>query len=121
MTDGAIHEVSRAVGGLQSDIKSMAQSIENLNRIWGERERDASKQRRAVHDKLDETRNDVTKLTACVARLASEIAEIKPAVNEFKAARQRQIGAQRMGKMVWMAFIAIAGAIGGAIVHFFGR
>jgi outer membrane murein-binding lipoprotein Lpp len=121
VTDGAIHEVSRAVGSLQSDIKSMASSIETLNRTWSVRERDASSQRRAVHDKLDETRNDVTKLTACVERLASEVADLKPAVAEFKAARQRQVGAQRMGKMVWVAFLGIAGAIGGAVVHFFGR
>ena len=117
MSDGAIHEMSRAVGALQSDVKGMKESLEGLNKTWGERERNASKQRGAMHDKLDEVRADVTRLSADVVNLSKDVAVIKPAIETFRSARERQLGAQRMGKMVWLAFIGIAGAVGGAIMQ----
>ena len=119
MSDGAIHEMSRAVGALQSDVRGMKESLENLNRVWGERERDATQGRSVIHGKLDGVRVDMARLTAEVENLSTDVNEIKPAIAEFKGARQRQLGAQRMGKMIWVAFIGIAGVAGGAIVHFF--
>lgn len=117
MSDGAIHEMSRVVGSLQADVRSLKESIETLNKTWSERERGASKQRSFIHEKLDEVRVDVTRLTAEVLNLSKDVTIIKPAIEIFKSARERQLGAQRMGKLVWMAFIGIAGAVGGAIVQ----
>src|SRR6266700_3233224 len=118
MSDGAIHEMSRAVGSLQSDVRGLKESVETLNRTWGDRERGASKQRGVIHEKLEEVRDDVTRLAAEVLNLAKDVAIIKPAIEVFRSARERQLGAQRMGKLIWLAFIGIAGAVGGAVVQF---
>lgn len=117
MSDGAIHEMSRVVGALQADVNGMRQSIESLNRVWGDREIGAQQGRRIVHDKLDGLRIDVTRLAAEVVNLSKDVAIVKPAIEVFRSARERQLGAQRMGKLIWLAFIGIAGAVGGAIVQ----
>lgn len=117
MSDGAIHEMSRAVGSLQADVRGLRESVDTLNKTWGDRERDASRQRGVIHEKLDGVCLDVTRLAAEVVNLSKDVTIIKPAIELFKSARERQLGAQRMGKLVWMAFIGIAGAVGGAIVQ----
>lgn len=117
MSDGAIHEMSRVVGALQADVRSLKETVDTLNKTWGDRERGASQQRGVIHDKLDEVRVDVTRLAAEVVNLSKDVAVIKPAIETFRSARERQLGAQRMGKLIWLAFIGIAGAVGGAIVQ----
>lgn len=117
MSDGAIHEMSRVVGALQADVRSLKETVDTLNKTWGDRERGASQQRGVIHDKLDEVRVDVTRLAAEVVNLSRDVAVIKPAIETFRSARERQLGAQRMGKLIWLAFIGIAGAVGGAIVQ----
>src|SRR6266516_4137119 len=118
MSDGAIHEMSRAVGSLQADVRGMKEALDNLNRVWGERERYATEVRATIHGKLEEVRVDVVRLAAEVENLATDVAVIKPAIEVFRSARERQLGAQRMGKLIWLAFIGIAGAVGGAVVQF---
>jgi outer membrane murein-binding lipoprotein Lpp len=118
MTGGEIHQMSAAIGGLQADVRSLKASIDNLNRIWGEREESATAGRRIVHDKVDSLRTDFTRLSAEVENVSSDLVEIKPAIEVFKTARERQIGAQRMGKLIWMAFIALAGIACAAIADF---
>jgi hypothetical protein len=61
---------------------------------------------------------DVIRLTGEVANVSEDLAAIKPAIDAFKTARDRQDGAQWMGKLIWVAFIGIAGVIGGVIVEF---
>jgi prefoldin subunit 5 len=117
MIDGTIHQVSAAVGALQADVKSLGRIIENLNKTWGERERDAQRDRRELHDKFDTVSKEVTLIAAEVENVSKDLGEIKPAIEVFKSARERQLGAQWMGKLVWMAFIGIAGAVGAAIVQ----
>lgn len=111
MTGGEIHQVSADIGGLKK-------SVEILTSTWQQQEQSATEGRRQLHAKFDEIRNDVTKLTGRVDQMASTLCEIKPAIDVFKSARERQLGAQWMGKLIWVAFIGIAGAIGGVIVEF---
>jgi prefoldin subunit 5 len=112
MPDGGIHEMSSAVGALQADVRSLKESIENLNRTWGQREEAATAGRRDVHEKIDSLHIDVTRLSGEIENVASELAEIKPAINEFKDSRQRAIGARALGGRVWGAMLIAAGFSG---------
>ena len=81
MSDGAIHEMSRVVGGLQASVGSLQASIENLNKTWGERERDATAGRRILHSKFDELRDDVTRLSAELENVSKDITIIRPSID----------------------------------------
>jgi outer membrane murein-binding lipoprotein Lpp len=111
MADGVIHQVSAEIGGLKA-------AVEMMTTTWQAQEKSASDGRRSLHDKFDELSKDVIRLTAQVENVSKDLAIIKPAIDEFKAARDRQDGAQRMGKLIWVAFIGVAGAAGGMVVEF---
>lgn len=115
MNDGAIHQMSAAIGGLQADVKNLKDSIDNLNQIWGLREESATAGRRVVHEKVDLLRKDFTHLSAEVENVSMKLTEIEPAISEFKDARQRLIGARHLGKFLWGAFLSAAGAMGYAL------
>lgn len=120
MTDGAIHQMSAAVGGLQSDVKGLKESIDNLNRVWGHREEVATDGRRVIHEKLDSLRTDVTRLSAEVENVSNDFVEIQPAINEFKNQRQQQIGARKLGGYLWSAMLVAAGLMGWGIHEIIG-
>jgi hypothetical protein len=111
MTDGAIHQVSAEIGGLKA-------AVEMMTTTWQAQEKSATEGRRALHDKFDALSKDVIRLTGEVANVSEDLAAIKPAIDAFKTARDRQDGAQWMGKLIWVAFIGIAGVVGGFIVEF---
>jgi outer membrane murein-binding lipoprotein Lpp len=111
MTDGAIHQVSAEIGGLKA-------SVDMMTTTWQAQEKSASEGRRALHDKFDELSKDVIRLAGEMENVSKDLATIKPAIDAFKTARDRQDGAQRMGKLIWVAFIGIAGAAGGIVVEF---
>lgn len=110
MTGGEIHQVSAELGALRK-------AVEMMTDIWQAQEKSASDGRRALHDKFDAVSRDVIRLTAEVENVSKDLGVIKPAIDAFKTARDRQDGAQRMGKLIWVAFIGIAGTIGGVIVE----
>jgi outer membrane murein-binding lipoprotein Lpp len=111
MTDGAIHQVSAEIGGLKA-------AVEMMTTTWQAQEKSASDGRRALHEKFDELSKDVIRLTGEMENVSKDLAAIKPAIDTFRTARDRQDGAQRMGKLIWVAFIGIAGAAGGIVVEF---
>jgi len=121
MTDGAIHQMSSAIGGLQADVRSLKDSIDSLNRVWGEREVAADAGRHTLHDKVDMLGTEVALLSAEVENVSNDLTKIKPAIDVFKAASDRQAGAQWMGKLIWFAFIGIAGGATTAVIEFFRR
>lgn len=110
MTEGAIHQVSADIGGLKK-------SVEILTTTWQQQEQSATEGRRQLHSKFDEIKTEVTKLAGRVDEMSRDISEIKPAIDVFKSARERQLGAQWMGKLIWLAFIGIAGAVGAALTE----
>jgi outer membrane murein-binding lipoprotein Lpp len=112
MTNGVIHQVSAEIGGLKA-------AVEMMTTTWQAQEKSASEGRRSLHDKFEQVSRDVIRLTAEVENVSKDLAMIKPAIDAFKTARDRQDGAQRMGKLIWVAFIGIAGAAGGVVVEFF--
>lgn len=110
MTEGAIHQVSAEIGGLKA-------AVEMMTTTWQAQEKSATEGRRSLHDKIEQVSRDVIRLTAEVENVSKDLMVIKPAIDAFKTARDRQEGAQRMGKMIWVAFIGIAGAVGGLVVE----
>jgi ElaB/YqjD/DUF883 family membrane-anchored ribosome-binding protein len=110
MTDGEIHQVSSELGSLKT-------AVEMMTDTWKAQELSASEGRRSLHAKFDDVRNEVTKLAGRVDEMSRDITEIKPAIEVFKSARERQLGAQWMGKLIWVAFIGIAGAAGAFIAQ----
>lgn len=111
MTGGEIHQVSAELGSLKT-------AVEMMTDTWKAQEQSASEGRRLLHTKFDDVRNEVTKLTSRVDEMSRDITEIKPAIEVFKSARERQLGAQWMGKLIWVAFIGLAGVAGGMIAKF---
>jgi hypothetical protein len=111
MADGAIHQVSAEIGGLKA-------AVEMMTTTWQAQEKSATDGRRALHDKFEALSKDVIRLTAEVENVSKELGVIKPSIDSFKTARDRQDGAQRMGKLIWVAFVGLAGAAGGVIVEF---
>ena len=112
MTDAAIHQMSADIGGLKADVRNMRDSIENLNRMWGQREEAATSGRRIIHDKLDAVGREVYELSAEVENVSNDLVEIKPAIEEFKNQRQRTLGARGLGVRLWAAMVASAAVFG---------
>jgi hypothetical protein len=105
MNDGAIHQVSAEIGGLKA-------AVEMMTTTWQAQEKSATDGRRSLHDKFDLLSKDVIRLTAEVENVSKDLAIIKPSIDAFRSARDQQIGAQRLGKLLWAAFLAAAGAAG---------
>lgn len=107
-----IDAYSRALGSLESSVKAVTDTVASMTRAWAEQERNASDGRRVIHKKLDEVKNDLALLTGRVNTMGERLAEISPAIDEFQNQRQRQIGARSLGKYLWSAMLAAAGAFG---------
>lgn len=88
-----------------------------MTTTWQAQEKSASEGRRSLHDKFEKVSQDVIRLTAEVENVSKDLAIIKPAIDTFKSARDRQDGAQWMGKLIWVAFIGLAGAAGAVIAE----
>lgn len=108
MTEG-VHEMSRAIGGLEASVKSLTDT-------WQRQDRDATEGRRALHKKVDELKSQQAILTQKVddqtKKLAEELAEVKPAIKRFEAQRQRVEGARSAVKVMWIAAVAFATGLG---------
>lgn len=104
MTEG-VHEMSRAIGGLEASVKSLTDT-------WQRQDRDATEGRRALHKKVDELKSQQTVLTQQVAQQAKELAEVAPAIARFEAQRQRVEGARSAVKVVWLGVVAFATGLG---------
>jgi uncharacterized protein YoxC len=114
MNGPEVHDFSRALGSLEA-------SVTNLTRTCAQQEQTASDGRRALHLKMDDIKEDLSKLTSRVDGMAKEMSEVSPAVEEFKQQRERAIGALNFGKWMWGAMIAAAGLAGWTIrdwLHF---
>jgi len=73
MSDTPIHDMSRAVGALESSVKT-------LTATWARQDAQATEGRRLLHGKVDELRTQQAILTGQVAQQTQELAEVKPAL-----------------------------------------
>lgn len=104
MTDN-IHEMSRAIGSLESSVKT-------LTTTWAEQDREASEGRRILYGKVDELKSQQGTLTSRLAQLTDEFAEIKPAIRRFEIQRQRAEGASSLRKLIWTGIVTFAAGLG---------
>ena len=109
--DGAVHEMSRAIGSLEASVRS-------LNERWEERERSAAEGRRVLHAKFDALRDNVSDLASEVSGVTEKLASIEPEIKTFEEARLQAIGAQKLGKWIWWVLLGVAGAAGSMITWF---
>ena len=103
-----INAFSRAIGDLEATVR-------NMTATWTQQESNASAGRRVLHEKMDSIKKDVAELKGRVDNVASALAEIEPAVKEFKIQRERAIGARNFGRWIWGGMLTAAGGAGWAI------
>src|ERR1700726_2929181 len=100
-----VHEMSRAIGSLESSVKTLTET-------WQRQDREATEGRRALHKKVDDLTSQQHALTATVEQQTRELAEIKPAIQRFEAQRLREQGQRSLVKVIWAAFVAFAAGLG---------
>jgi hypothetical protein len=109
-TEGALREMSRSIGGLESTVKTLVST-------WQSQEVTASQGRRDLHQKFEVLRNDVHSLAGQIAGALKDIADIKPSVHAFENAKEQAIGAQKLGKIIWGALFFMGGGVGWMIAN----
>lgn len=118
MTDdvqGALRDMARAIGGLESTVKT-------LTVTWQQQEQSASNGRRDLHQKVDQLRSDVsakvdgmrTDMTAMGAQLATaikDIAEMKPVVEAVETVKVQATGVRNFTRWLWGVWAAVGGGV----------
>lgn len=89
-------EMARAIGALESTVKSMTET-------WRTQDASASIGRRDLHQKFDGLVGTVSGLSGKVEKLIGEMAEIKPSVEAFEIAKFQAIGGMKLGRALWLA------------------
>lgn len=112
---GALREMARTIGGLESTVKSMVQT-------WQSQEASASQGRRDLHQKVDALREefhahqtDLHDMGTQIAGALKDIADMRPTVEQVRAAREQATGAVIAGRwfsrgIYWFAFVLTLGA-----------
>jgi hypothetical protein len=108
-TPGQLHQISAEIGGLKK-------AVEMMTDMWTRQEETASAGRKALHDKFEmfrwEITNQVASLGLRVDRMSDQINIVEPSVKNFNDERLRAEGAKRLGKMLIAALTAVAGVLG---------
>lgn len=119
MNDGGIHQISEKIGGLQ-------RSVEIMTDMWKSQEASASAGRRALHDKLENFKDEVRlqmngfslridRVVDQVKAMGEQMKEIEPAIKAYREEKLRDEGARRQGKRWWGWIVIAAGATSFAI------
>lgn len=109
----SVHQMSHVVGKLEGKVEALTDSIENLNRVWGQREQVATEGRRLIHEKLEKMSGDLVLFGAEVKSAVSEVKSMKPHVDTLRNEHQQHLGAARLGKRAWIGLIGVSGLAGG--------
>lgn len=101
----SIHEISRLIGSLESEVRTLRQT-------WQHQDREASEGRKRLHDKVDDLKMQQGVLANKVEQQTKELAEVKPAIKRFETERQRREGANSLLKLLWVGVVAFATGLG---------
>lgn len=111
MSDEALREVnrtivemSRAIGGLESTVKT-------LTTTWQSQEAGASQGRRDLHQKFDALSGKVGELAGKVDTALKDLGEMKPSVEAFENAKSQALGGLKLGRWLWMALPFSGGTV----------
>lgn len=117
-TPGQLHQISAEIGGLKA-------AVEIMTDMWQRQEETASAGRKALHEKFElfrwEITNQVASLGLRVDRMADQISLVEPSVKSFNDEKLRAEGAKRLGARLWTAIVAAAGALGWGAHELIGR
>jgi len=117
----------RLFDALQEQLKTHATNatsqIKAFQDSWTEQDRRAAEGRRILYGKVEEFGKQVTDFghevrdnTNKVAGLAKDVAEMKPAVEDWKESKNKAIGATAAVKTIWI----VGGSVTGSILLFLG-
>ena len=112
MAPSELNQVSLIIGGLQT-------AVETLTVTWREQDRRATESRQRLYESFDELKGDIRDRVAAmehiVGRLASDVAEMKPAVEDWKAVKLEAKGATFTAKLMARGlYLLISAALVGA-------
>jgi hypothetical protein len=94
----------KSIGALEEAVKNLAQVAIRMDDK-------ALDERKAIYDRVDAIRQDVSDLISKVEFLSSKVASMGPIVEKIDDAYQQAIGAKHMGKLIWGVIIAVGGLI----------
>jgi hypothetical protein len=94
---GDIDDLSRLIGGIEQQLKTLFKKLEDL-------EETSTREHRVVHDIVEATSDAVRTLTAMVN-------EMKPLTDDYREKRAEARGAQKMVHLLYVSFGGIAGAL----------
>lgn len=99
--DGGIHEISRLIGSLESQVKTTGKKVDDLITWWSQRDERAHDEREKLHDKFDEVKGEVQGLKGTVENVQQTVAEMQ---NDQEAAKRTLEDYQR-DKVVFVATV----------------
>ncbi|WP_166295344.1 DUF1515 domain-containing protein [Bradyrhizobium sp. 2S1] len=114
-TQAALREMARAIGGLESTVKT-------LTATWQQQEQSASNGRRDLHQKVEALRSDVStkvdglrgdmvKMGAQVETAIKDIAAMKPVVQAVENVAVQATGVRNVTKWIWGAGAFLSGGV----------
>jgi hypothetical protein len=104
------HAIARIIGGLEA-------KVEGFQTNWVEQDRRATEGRRFLFEKMDGVAKEVQHLTHTVADVVEDVSEMKPAVADWVATKNKAIGASGAARLMW----TLLGGVGVAAVWIFAH
>lgn len=103
---GELHELSLVIGGLQTEIRLIAQEVRD-NQIT------ATDEHRKVHDIVVAT-------SEAVRNLAADVAQMKPLTEDYREKRAEARGAARLVHWLYVSGGGLVGAAAVRVMDVFG-
>ena len=103
MSDEALREVNRTIIEMSRAIGALESTVKTLTTTWQSQEVSASEGRRDLHKKFDGLAGKVSELAGKLDIAVKEIGEMKPSVDALEVAKLQAIGGLKLGRLLWMA------------------
>lgn len=109
-------------GHVREELGALREAIDNLNRNWSDKDRQATEGRRELYRKVDQLKDDgnrkfdelkdeVRTTSGKLEILARDFLEMKPVVRRFEIAGHHNAGARWVLRVVWGALATGVAAI----------
>jgi hypothetical protein len=108
MSDEATQSALRQMAGQLGELTSTVRSLETN---WRNQDEKASTGRAVLHTKIDELRSDFHDWKGKLEAVITDVAEMKPTVDEVRTAKQRAIGAFMVSRVLYAVGIAMTAGV----------
>lgn len=105
------NEIEGVVYGLKATVEAFQEN-------WKEQDRRADEGRKILYEKMEGIGSKVEGLGHQVATVVREVTDMKPAVADWVATKNKAIGASGSARLMWSALGAIVVGIGWLLDHF---